>query len=422
MLLHFILYLYLHAICVLAGPQYQLPFNAQVPDVAFVNTSYSFTLSPSTFLSNYGPISYSITGAPSWVQFDSDTMTIHGTPSSSDAGSPLFSLTATDSTGSTTESVTLVVSSAPRVQLRENFTFPLQSPGKGCGSECVVFPPSMSFEIQFSSSMFVGTEGDALFYYATLGDHTPLPAWMAFTASNLSFTGISPTVKDLSESLAVDFVGTDVAGFSVVRVAFRFSVSEHQFAFSQSYEEINVPAGQAVNITSLIKTLTLDGSPITSDDLLSATVDGPSWLEFDPKTLSLYGKPPNPYVMANVTVEAEDKYGETAEMTIVLNLGYAELYTGHIGTLNATAGEPFSYQLDSSDILETNLTILTNLGAASQWLSFNPKTLSIAGTIPVNTPSQIVPANITFIVPNGTIWDAQDFYIQIGKFPCPNWF
>jgi hypothetical protein len=408
-----IVFLLCYATCCWSTPQYQLPFNAQVPDVAFVNKLYSFTLSPSTFLSSAGPISYSIHNAPSWLQFNADNLTLFGTPAASDIGNPVFQLVATDSAGSATKDITLVVDNASRIQIADkSLTF--QKPGNSCGGDCVSFPPQTLFSIQFSIHTFVATEGEPLFNYATLSDHVPLPAWMDFDPLNMTFSGITPSVGNTSVILGVDLIGSDVAGFGVERVKFVFTVSQHQLAFNQSVMKVDISTGQAVNITNLLSALSLDGTPVSADDIQTVKADTPDWLILNSTTLGLYGTLLSLYFMDNVTIWVEDKYGDVAEVEIELNLGYTQLYTGHIGTLNATAGNTFFYQLDKSRLLESNLTILADLGAAGQWLFFDTKTLSIQGAIPNNVPNQLIPANITFVVPNGTLWDAQDFYIQIG--------
>jgi len=65
-------------------PQIALPFNAQVPSVARVSQPYTYQFSPSTFISTTGAqLTYSLQNTPIWLQINSTTRTLYGTPESS---------------------------------------------------------------------------------------------------------------------------------------------------------------------------------------------------------------------------------------------------------------------------------------------------------------------------------------------------
>jgi hypothetical protein len=115
----------------------------------------------------------------------------------------------------------------------------------------------------------------------------------------------------------------------------------------------------------------------------------------------------------NVTIDAHDRYGDAAFIVIQLNLGFNPLFVGHIGILNATAGKEFSYQLSKFDFTQNDVVVIVNLGYASNWLQFDPQTLTIQGTIPWNVSSQILDGNITVTSADGSIRDFQQFEIDI---------
>jgi Putative Ig domain len=398
-------------------PQISFPFNSQVPLVARVGQPYYFDISSSSFQTNNGPLTYSLSNAPAWLQIDSKNGSLFGTPSSTDAGAPQFNIVATDITGSTPMQAILVISTNPAPQLgpQGEIINTLADFGTRCGLNCVQVTPSTQVQFQFPLDAFVYPISPA-YFYATLQDHTPLPSWLQFNSSVLAFYGNTPTIDVLSQRLDINLITSDVSGFAGVMAPFTLIVSEHQFQFDALFEIKDIPAGQIVNISGLRSDLYLDKSIISDSDYQSAIIESLSWLNFDPATLSIIGSPPpNATASINVTIDAHDRYNDAAFITIQLNIGVSPLYTGHIGMLNATIGKQFYYQLSKSDFTENDVNITVNLGIASQWLQFNTPTLTIQGTIPWNTTAQVIDANITITNDNGSIRDFQEFEINIGE-------
>ena len=91
-------------------PTVVFPINSQVPPVARISKTFSFVFSESTFASSRPNMDYSLSNPPTWLQLHSATRTLYGTPGPEDAGSPSLTLIATDDTGPTSISFTLVVS------------------------------------------------------------------------------------------------------------------------------------------------------------------------------------------------------------------------------------------------------------------------------------------------------------------------
>jgi hypothetical protein len=403
----------LYITIVAADPQVALPLNAQVPEVARVGQPYAFDLSPSTFTTSSGPLAYFLADAPAWLHINSINGTLFGVPGSGDAGSSQFNISASDTTGSATFQATLVVSSDPGPQIDEDIAETVSNVGTKCGLRCITVPPSVLLKIQLPNNLFT-TSSSQSFYYVTLEDHTPLPAWLQFDPNAFQIVGNSPQVGALAQRFDINVIVSDVVGFAAAMQSLTIIISPHQLMFDTLLETRNVPSGEPVNITNLRSHLYLDGSPIGDSNYGSAIILGPSWVNFDPKTLSLSGSPPNTSISANITIEAHDTFADAAFVTIQLNIGVTPLFTGHIGLLNATAGKEFSYQMSKSDFAQQNIDITINLGAAWPFLHFDLSTLTIEGTVPWNTTPQVIDANITVTGNGGTVQDFQEFEINIG--------
>ena len=395
-----------------AIPQISLPFNAQVPDVARVGDEYRFDLSPSTALTSLGGITYSLAQAPSWLQITGNG-TLFGTPRTQDVGSVSFIISATDKTGSALMPATLVVANTPSLQIGSDAYNPLSTVGARCGVTCILLPPSTGFSFGFPADSFDGTSG-SLIYYATNGDHTPLPAWIKFDPISLVFSGTTPPAASLPESADILFIVAEVPGFAFGQLAFTISVSQHQLVFVPVRDMVNQSIGNTVDILNLLGNLWLDGRPINDEDFAGATTNAPSWLQFDPSSISFSGKPPVAESTQTISIWAQNTYGDVASMVLLLSFVPGQLYKGSIGVLNATAGTYFSYRLSSADFPEQNVSIAVNFGAASAWLQFDRQTLSMTGMIPSTAPPEMIAANLTVTSADGKNEDFQSFEIQIG--------
>jgi axial budding pattern protein 2 len=408
-----ILSIWVFILGVIAVPQIVFPFNSQIPQVARVGEPYSFVLSQSTFRTDAGALQYSLTGAPGWLTIDGPNRNLTGVPSAGDVGSTRFTIVATDAAGPTTMQATLIVASSGGPRLGQDISLVLEGIGKRSGARSVVFSPTTPFVFDLPSTIFVET-GTSVSYYATLADHSPLPAWINFDSSSLHFSGTTPQLDKFPQQFEISVIASDVPGFASVQTSFTIVVSSHDFHFSSFDDTQNVPVGDAVNI-SLRNACLLDGRPVTDSDFFFATAKTPPWLSFDSRSLNLFGMPPQSTTIEDVSIEAHDRYGDVASMILHINLGYSQLYTGNIGILNATAGEDFHYNLNRSSFSQDDFRITMDLGSASGWLRFDPNSLSLEGTIPSATPAQTLQATMTVTSKDGIFRDVQRFELRIGK-------
>ncbi|MFN9747559.1 MAG: putative Ig domain-containing protein, partial [Betaproteobacteria bacterium] len=188
------------------------------------DSPFSFTLPANTFADVDGgdTLAYTAsradgTALPGWLSFDPITRRFSGTPANGDVGAIAIQVTATDGSGAqASDSFTLTVANtndAPTLAL----TIARQTATEG--SVLTFTLPANAFEDV--------DVGDTLVYAATQADGTPLPGWLRFDATAMSFRG-APQRLDAGP-LDVMVTATDRAGLSAA-VGFRIDVVAVPFA------------------------------------------------------------------------------------------------------------------------------------------------------------------------------------------------
>lgn len=135
---------------VTAAPSIVFPVNSQVPPVARVSKAFQFTYAQTTFSSDAASITYALSGAPGWLQLDGERRSMFGTPGAQDAGPTVFQLVASDDTGSSAMSVTLIVSTEPGPALGSPVTDQLAAFGASSYPGSLILPYSSSIALSFS--------------------------------------------------------------------------------------------------------------------------------------------------------------------------------------------------------------------------------------------------------------------------------
>lgn len=387
------------SISVHGTPSITLPVNAQVPPVARPNQAYNFVFSDSTFSWAGNSINYSLTNSPGWLQLDSSIRTLSGTPGSVDAGSFVVGLVATDETGSSSTSVTLVVSSDPGPGLGTSVAEQLPAFGPVRTPGSLSLAPSSALSLSFSPNTFTNTNANTV-YYAICANNTPLPSWVNFHASSLTFSGTTPSSTspwELPQEFRIQLIASDVIGFAEAVTSFHLVVESHVLAFGSSLHVINITNSSLITFSGLQFELTLDGQPANSSDLNQVVASTPPWMSFDSSTLTLSGTPPANAASQNVTVTATDVYGDTTS-TVVLIQNTKNLTSPFIGpfaTVNAKIGADFTYDLNSKLVSNSTANVAVDLGGASVWLNFNSSSLELQGYIPSDLKPQSIQVKVT---------------------------
>jgi axial budding pattern protein 2 len=380
-----------------AIPIISFPLNSQVPPVARVAEFFSYTFSTSTFSSTL-PLSYAVSSGPSWLSLDSNTRTLSGTPSSNDVGTDAVTgipigLTATDASGSTTLNATLIVSTNPAPILNNQPSTQLATFGTFSAPATLSYHPSTPFKFTFEADTFSENgNSTGLVYYAVTVDNTPLPSWITFDGSSLSFTGQTPDYHSLilpPQTFGIQLIASDVEGFSGAVINFDIEVGVHVLVFTNSELVINTSAGDTINFDGLVGMLELDGQIVVTSNVASITAQTPAWLAFNNLTLIITGTVPNDAISFNVTVQAIDIHGNTANATVYLDISTG-IFSAQIGTLNATVGSGISYDLSTYLRNKSDIDMTATFVPSKSWPSFDPKTFILAGSVPQSTLSSTI--------------------------------
>lgn len=259
--------------------------------------------------------------------------------------------------------------------------------------------PSSPLSLSFSPSTFTNTNATTV-YYAICANNTPLPSWINFHPSNLTFSGTTPPANspwELPQVVQIQLIASDVIGFAEAVASFQLVIESHVLIFGNSLHIINITNGSPIDFAGLQHDLTLDGQPANSSDLRQVVASTPPWISFNSSTLTLSGIPPANAASQNFTVTATDIYGDTTS-TVVLIQNANNLTSSFIGpfvTVNATIGANFTYDLKSKLISDPTAEVAVDLGAASAWLKFNSSSLELQGYFPTDLKPQSIQVMVT---------------------------
>lgn len=293
------------------------PINNQVPPVARIFQSYTYQFAPNTFTTTTGQeLVYSISEAPAWLELDSASHTLRGTPAPPDEGAFTFVLSATDGFGHADSQVSLVVVSDVAPCLTGNISAALAATGTLSGPATLALAPDTSFTIHLGRDYFQSS--NPIFLYATSEGRSPLPSWISFDAVTAIFTGTAPQPATAPRVYGIVLVASQVAGFAEVDAPFAISVANHKLLFTSITMSVTMSTLAEVFI-DIGAFLTLDGLPAPVDSIADTSLSGPAWLTFDSPSLLLRGSPPEGTLSEQVNVSVSDVYGDDASMAIQLS-------------------------------------------------------------------------------------------------------
>ena len=384
-----------------AKPRIVLPINSQVPPVARASQTFHFEFAESTFSDDLLDTTYTLSGPPGWLQLDSFTRSLFGTPGTQDAGPVSFDVVATDSSGSTAMPVTLIVSTTPGPALGRPVAEQLPRYGAFSGPESLILSRSSHMALTFSSDTFTNTDGSTV-YYALCANNTPLPSWIYFNANTLSFSGTTPqstSPVELPQTYDIQLTASDVVGFSGAIASFQLVVQNHVLMFSPGPQIVEFTPGVDLKFSGLRSALILDGKPINASELSGLVADTPSWLLLETSSLTLSGTPPTNASSLNFTVSVMDVYGDQATTVVCLVLANkldSTLFVKPVEPTNASIGSHFGYSL--ADIVNPDPALKISVALEqAPWLKYDSKMRKLQGQVPSTLDSGHVFVNITVI-------------------------
>ncbi|OBT81266.1 hypothetical protein VE02_10284 [Pseudogymnoascus sp. 03VT05] len=420
-----------------ATPIINLPLNSQFPPVARVSAPFNFTFSESTFSSD-GILTYALANAPSWLSLDGVTRTLSGTPPDwASSTSPTIDIIATDGSGSTSMTSELTVSTRRGPEVVIPIEAQLRSLVYNTAENSIIFNTSSRFSFSFSTGMFrYAFKGSTFTYFespSALGlfavtmDNTPLPPWISFDNSTMTFSGETPDSKDLTkpqERFGIRLIASDVEGFAGTSVPFYIVVENHKLEWGDTALEMKIFVGKPFEFKALSESLKLDGKVANTADIISvATSKVFPWLKFDNTTYVLCGTPQRRRESASpldMTVSAQDRYGGTATVVIRVTIANNIFSDGDIAPINASIGKPFSYNVSQAFVDATAVNIGVSIFPQVSWLSFDSKALALSGD--VSKSAEVSSINITMaatpkLALSNTTPDLKSFTINVGSQP-----
>lgn len=398
-----------------ASPGISFPINSQVPPVARVGQPFSFVFSSSTFVSA-STTTYTLSNPPQWLSIDSPARRLYGTPSGGDIGAGQVvgvpvNLVATDATGSVTLGATLVVSRSPGPKLNVPLDQQIPSFGTFSGPSTILSLPQTQFRFDLAPNTFLDPSGSPLDYYAVMADNSPIPAWISFSPSKLSFSGVTPPSESLvqpPQRFAFQVVASDVVGFAAASLRFDIvvgndvpqpSTEKQRITADKTTISLNATAGEVISSKKLREGVKVNGKAATSENSVLALVDQcPPWLSVDKETWEIRGVAPETAGSISFRVVLQDKALNSLNMTIVVGVTNkaptgSALFKEGIPELTATTGEPFSFEIGKYLVDPRGTEVSIAAHTPTTWLRLDSTGSTIIGDVPEDTkdPSLHIP-------------------------------
>lgn len=385
-----------------AAPTVSFPINSQVPPVARISQPFSYVFPSTTFTSSSGsPLLYTLQDSPSWLSIDSDHRRLYGTPLDTDIGPGTvvgvpITLVASDSTGSTPLSVTLVVSRSPGPAVQVPVSDQIQKFGTYSEPSSILLYPDREFLFAFAPDTFIDTQAQSLNYYAVTTDNSPLPAWITFDQGTLAFSGTTPPFASLIEppqTFSLKLVASDVTGFSAASVAFSIVVGSHSLTADQPRIALNATVGTPLSYTGLVGSVKIDGQPATISDVPRTTTENlPPWLVFAPTSWAIAGTPPDTAQSTSFSVIMEDDYSDRLNITFDIEVlaDNGDIFQGIFPTIKLEPGDRLSFDLKPFVLNPSKSQITADVQPPTPWIEFDASNLVLTGDVPTSAPDSFI--------------------------------
>ena len=363
----------------LAASNVEYPVKDQLPLIARVGQQYTWSISPNTFSATAEPSLITVSSLPSWLTFSN--LTFSGTPSAQDEGN--FNITV--SSGDTHDTFSICVTHFPpptlHIPLENQFissnpslssAFPLQESFTLTGGKPTLrVPLRWSFSVGIDYDTF--KNNNDLYYYAQQANGSQLPGWINFDAETATFDGVART-PPLEEGQIVELmlIASDQAGYSAVHELFNIFIQSRSI-YSLGFYEINATANESFehdfkHDTLLFRTITIDNSSITSDNITFLSIDNTfaKWLSFDSDSRTIFGTTPNDgsYILNMTITTCNETFFVNTTLNIFPSFFTSQLLPDMFVLPGSTFSHPVSsYLSDHPSFSSRNVTLSVNSSA-----------------------------------------------------------
>lgn len=272
----------------------------------------------------------------------------------------------------------------------------------------------MALDVSLPAGAFSDPDGDPMTFEVRRAGGSPLPPWLAFNAQTLRMTGTPPA--NFSGTVALEVVAMD--GVLSTTRTFDLVVDPVNDApvlaapFSDRYINEEQPFTLQLQNDLLSDP---DGDALTYDLRLADGSARPSWINFDPATLTLSGTPPQNFIgttqlrlyVSDGTTTISDDFALG-----VINTADPPVVATPLTDKTFSAGVPISIALPSNTFSDPDgdplqyAARLANGDPLPSWLNFNGSAFS--GTAPVNGTW-----TIRVLASDGTAQVFDDFVLTI---------
>ena len=397
-----------------------IPLSDQLPPIACVDKSYSWTFAKGTFQSaRNATLVYSASSLPSWLSFDSATRTISGKPALDDEGTPRITVKATDpeTSDSAYSSLSLCVTpNPPSVVLSKPLSSQFKSqdnPSLGsvfvlAGSKADVIsalnmtqnptlriPPGWSFSIGFDGDTFTGMND--IRYAILQADGSPLPSWISFNSDEITLNGVTPPLDELpSPYLTFALHVSDRSGFSIVSELFDVVIAAHElYASTRGLPAVNITSSTSLDVLFnsqfYFDGVFVDGAPLDLQNLVLLEIDVSryTWLHYDADSRRLTGQLPSDLSTWNATVlpvALNTVYNQTLHTQVKLASVPSYFLKELLPQISAVPGKEVHFHLtpflSNATLGDVDLTTSYEPADASSYLYFDKSSAVLSGSIP----------------------------------------
>lgn len=387
------------------------PINSQLPPVARVSQPFRFEFAQSTFSNSNADTKYSLLNAPSWLEVDSSSLTLSGTPHEGDSGTIVFKLVASNGSEKDSMDVTLIVTADQGPTVNKPLVPQLQKLGPVSYPSTLFMHPGRPFSIEFDQDTFENTHPSTI-YYGTSPNNAPLPSWINFDPAALKFAGNSPAFPGAGpQTFTFQLIASDVAGYSAANVTFELAIGPHILTFNETVQDFNLTRGEEFNSPKFTSLLSMDGSPTSAKELANVDAKLPNWLKLDKENISLSGTPPRNAVNQNITIAVTDTFQDQAHLMV--RLEFLKLFLDTVDGCEAAIGQDFKFVFNQSIVTDDSVRLEVDLDTELTWLTYFSDNKTLYGHVPDDMDPKKFTIPLTAY--QGSTEDTMDFVLDVLK-------
>lgn len=374
---------------VTAAPSISYPISIQYPPALYPGHNYSYQLPINTFSSFVSAVDYSTNNLPSWLSFDSNSRSFHGSvPKSLEPGLFWFDLIGTDSQGSTSINSSLLILQNPPIV---NYSQSTIDSSLGFSSpSTLALQQNIPFRLSFPTTLF---SSSASSYYALTSSHTLLPIWISFNPSSLSFSGTPPPITSSiapTQIFPISILAVQNQSFAAASYSFNLSLSSHPFTSSSIFLSDTVTPGSSFFYPIPIHLLSINNTPISQNNISSVSINATdSWISVN--SSAIYGSVPSSFAETTYLLSISNSFNDSVSLVIslkpsspIFNLTQSPV------TVNATPNTYFQYTVPDSLIINKNASLSASYSSNLDWISFHPENKTFNGLAPAFFPNTTV--------------------------------